>query len=1062
MPAPARSPDEGKAPLARHEPGADLAAEVSEAAARTRYAATRLAQTLAQQSLLPTRRSSPPPQHVKESAQEGEAVTITVAAVMDEAACLLRTPAGDSGSSSEDPSSGLSTASSQVPLGAPPGGQAPMVGCEDPAAPPPRNGFETLLCILLTLLRRTRGAVEELAAAHSGWVVTSLQLRPALDRLRTHHGQLRALFSIIHLAAKLSRSPSIRFSLYVDVRDHPELGAPDKWRSAVRMDDFFGRYFGFHYLPDMRNVLQVVKIARGSVGAAVASSGSGGAPSLVQSAHILGWGWLYSNMTALQALGVPVHGAAAIGAEPAASSWRSQRSSRATVEEVRSFFNLTEDPFVSGVSGLVAADVAVDKAFLLPPVPDWLRHSIVASAPAHLSEDRQALAASEAFGEGDGEQLDDGGGRTAVASKSTTVAARGNEGDAGVATAAMKGVDGMFHAFTGLLSLVKLSSTGEAPPASSPGGPALDAAAEPGSGSAPAAAQTAAATDTPAAASTDRSPSATVDAAGTAVTPIPTTPLAEGRGVTADGAVPAPTAAVPVAPVAGSDAPPRPPSPPKARKRARGKPRVAGVRARLLSHAPRAVGHLSRHAVPRTVSTSASSPPGVVAATAASAAPTAGAPVSAATGASVAPAGAVVDAPPGGSGEPMPPTVSFEVLQAELAATESDDGDGRDSSRETSTERLRLARDESGASSAPTSRFHSLGPTAAKADMGRGNRPSSARSGDAGGGGTGSHGAPPSKASTLADSNGGLGAYAPHSLLGMHLKGEFARLSSSLESMLGRGQSPPATGLILHIHGGGFISQSSLSHSVYLREWAAMLPDAVILSVDYSLAPEAQFPVALNEAVHAYQWALANGPTIGTTAASVVVAGDSAGGNLAVALCLRALELGIRRPDGLCLAYPALNLTNAWSPSRLLSFFDVLLPLSVLELCIQSYIPSEADPRNPLVSPLLMSDEQLAALPPLTCVVGSIDPLLDDAVTLATRLRRIGRAADVNLRIYESMPHGFLHMNHVIPEARHGMRVLARAMATYLQIPFMPDASGKRRRDAGDARTPSSTIVFDA
>jgi len=134
------------------------------------------------------------------------------------------------------------------------------------------------------------------------------------------------------------------------------------------------------------------------------------------------------------------------------------------------------------------------------------------------------------------------------------------------------------------------------------------------------------------------------------------------------------------------------------------------------------------------------------------------------------------------------------------------------------------------------------------------------------------------------------------------------------------------------------------------------------------------------------------------------------------------------------LAYPSLNLTNAWSPSRLLSFFDVLLPLSVLELCLQSYIPAEADPRNPLISPLLMSDEQLAALPPLTCVVGSIDPLFDDAVTLATRLRRIGRAADVRLEIYESMPHGFLHMIQLIPEARHGMRVLARAMAAYLKV----------------------------
>lgn len=173
---------------------------------------------------------------------------------------------------------------------------------------------------------------------------------------------------------------------------------------------------------------------------------------------------------------------------------------------------------------------------------------------------------------------------------------------------------------------------------------------------------------------------------------------------------------------------------------------------------------------------------------------------------------------------------------------------------------------------------------------------------------------------------------------------------------------------------------------------------------------------------------------------------------LAVSTCFSLSSFVLRLRTGLCLAYPALNLTNAWSPSRLLSFFDVLLPLSVLELCIQSYIPPEADPRNPLVSPLLMSDEQLAALPPLTCVVGSIDPLLDDAVTLATRLRRIGRGADANLQIYESMPHGFLHMNHVIPEARHGMRVLARAMAKYLQVRTREMKESRRARVCGSSR----------
>lgn len=90
---------------------------------------------------------------------------------------------------------------------------------------------------------------------------------------------------------------------------------------------------------------------------------------------------------------------------------------------------------------------------------------------------------------------------------------------------------------------------------------------------------------------------------------------------------------------------------------------------------------------------------------------------------------------------------------------------------------------------------------------------------------------------------------------------------------------PASKCLILHAHGGGFVAQSSKSHEIYLREWAVEL-NVPILSIDYSLAPDAAYPRALEEVFYAYCWALKNKSLLGTTCERIVFAGDSAGANL--------------------------------------------------------------------------------------------------------------------------------------------------------------------------------------
>ncbi|XP_060948937.1 lipase, hormone-sensitive a isoform X2 [Limanda limanda] len=149
-------------------------------------------------------------------------------------------------------------------------------------------------------------------------------------------------------------------------------------------------------------------------------------------------------------------------------------------------------------------------------------------------------------------------------------------------------------------------------------------------------------------------------------------------------------------------------------------------------------------------------------------------------------------------------------------------------------------------------------------------------------------------------------------------------------------RQPLSPWLLIHFHGGGFVAQTSRSHEHYLRTWSRQLK-VPILSVDYSLSPEAPFPRALEECFYAYCWALKNCHLLGSTAERVCLAGDSAGGNLCITVSMKAMTCGIRVPDGIMTAYPATLLTTDASPSRLLTLIDPLLPLGVLAKCLNAY-----------------------------------------------------------------------------------------------------------------------------
>ncbi|XP_012274425.1 hormone-sensitive lipase [Orussus abietinus] len=153
----------------------------------------------------------------------------------------------------------------------------------------------------------------------------------------------------------------------------------------------------------------------------------------------------------------------------------------------------------------------------------------------------------------------------------------------------------------------------------------------------------------------------------------------------------------------------------------------------------------------------------------------------------------------------------------------------------------------------------------------------------------------------------------------------------------------PSESLAIHCHGGGFVSQSSQSHDIYLREWATTL-DIPILCIDYSLAPEAPFPRALEDVLYSYCWALKHASTLlGSIAQKVIMIGDSAGGNLILAATQKCLELNIRKPDGLFLAYTPMLVEFVPSPSRLLCLTDPMLPFGFMMNCLKAYVKGNSN-----------------------------------------------------------------------------------------------------------------------
>jgi acetyl esterase len=234
--------------------------------------------------------------------------------------------------------------------------------------------------------------------------------------------------------------------------------------------------------------------------------------------------------------------------------------------------------------------------------------------------------------------------------------------------------------------------------------------------------------------------------------------------------------------------------------------------------------------------------------------------------------------------------------------------------------------------------------------------------------------------------------------------------------------------MVTFFHGGGFCLGDLDTHDVACRRLARDA-DCIVVAVDYRLAPEHRFPAAVDDARSAFRWTHDNAEKVGGDPARIGVAGDSAGGNLAAAVCLLARDAQGPAPIFQLLIYPALDFYRR-GPSHRLFGTGFLLPSSTIDWYSASYADrSQWDDMR--ASPLLAKD--VSGVAPAYVVTAGFDPLRDDARAYAARLREAGAFAEHHEE--KTLTHGFLNMAGVIPAARLADANIARALHAGLRRP---------------------------
>jgi len=214
--------------------------------------------------------------------------------------------------------------------------------------------------------------------------------------------------------------------------------------------------------------------------------------------------------------------------------------------------------------------------------------------------------------------------------------------------------------------------------------------------------------------------------------------------------------------------------------------------------------------------------------------------------------------------------------------------------------------------------------------------------------------------------------------------------------------TPAPAPTVVYIHGGGWVYGGIDTYDGVTRQ-LAVRSGMRVLSIAYALAPEHPFPAGLDDCVAAIRWAANAGASLGIDPQRIVLAGDSAGANLALAACLSFRDEGTTPVRGAALFYGAFSLNFETASEKAYGGGAYFIGTAEIARYWNDYLANAADRQNPLAVPMLAD---LAGLPPLYVAVGACDPLRDDSVTLAAKAKDAGTEAE--LVVWPKMVHGAL------------------------------------------------------
>ena len=216
--------------------------------------------------------------------------------------------------------------------------------------------------------------------------------------------------------------------------------------------------------------------------------------------------------------------------------------------------------------------------------------------------------------------------------------------------------------------------------------------------------------------------------------------------------------------------------------------------------------------------------------------------------------------------------------------------------------------------------------------------------------------------------------------------------------------------VIVYYHGGGWVIANLNTYEPSAKALAEKT-GAVVVSVAYRQAPENKFPAAHEDAFAAYQWVLENASTINGDPDHIAIAGESAGGNMAVAVALMARDAGIELPAHILSVYPVAD-GDTESPTY--DEYANAIPLNrpLMEWFFDKYLGDPSDAQNPLIS---LVDADLNGLPPTTIINAEIDPLRAEGEELAQRMSDAG--VSVEQQTFPGVTHEFFGMAAVLEQA---------------------------------------------